>query len=147
MDDLERLCRSCGMCCDGTLFKGVRLLPTEVEHARRLHLPVVDEGPGFTLPCPSWQAGACATYEDRPSACRSFICRLYERHRAEGGPIEARLVAVARVRELLGMLEARGLGPARHGERSIDMTGPDAGLVMTAFTELMNRIEEDFRRA
>jgi hypothetical protein len=35
-----------------------------------------------------------------------------ERHRREGGPIEQRLVAVRRVRKLMGYLEASGMTAA-----------------------------------
>jgi hypothetical protein len=57
----------------------------------------------------------CSIYRDRPRACRRFVCRLHERHRREGGPIEARLVAVRRVRELISDLEASRLTAADFG--------------------------------
>jgi len=49
---------------------------------------------------------ACAIYDDRPDACRAFVCILHEQHRREGGPLEARLATVHRARSLLARVEA-----------------------------------------
>jgi hypothetical protein len=68
-------------------------------------------------------------YADRPRSCRAFACRLYERHAREGGPIQVRLDAVRRVRELLALLDAGGLTRAE------------------LVAELERRVEEDFARA
>jgi Fe-S-cluster containining protein len=118
-DELAMLCQSCGLCCDGSLFGRVRLEAEEVEPARKRRLRVLDSGKGFEQAC-SALAGLegesgrriCSIYSARPRACRTFVCRLHERHRREGGPIEPRLVAVRRVRELVGYLEASGMTAA-----------------------------------
>src|SRR5215472_16937799 len=105
--DLERLCQSCGLCCDGSLFGRVGLAPGEVEGARRRGLRVVPSGGSLEQPCAALEASAsgrrrtCSIYDERPQSCRAFACRLYERHRLEGGPLEERLAVVRRVRELL----------------------------------------------
>ena len=118
-DDLAMLCQSCGLCCDGSLFGRVRLEPEEVEPARKRRLRVLDSGKGFQQGCSALAAlegergrRICSIYPARPRACRRFVCRLYERHRREGGPIEERLVAVRRVRKLMGYLEASGMTAA-----------------------------------
>ena len=115
--------------------------------ARKNRLHIVRGGEGFEQPCASLEtAGAggpcrCAIYAERSQSCRRFTCRLYERHRTEGGPIEPRLAAVRRVRELVASLEAGGLTPADfEGDGS---THPAAA----AFAELMQRLGEDFARA
>jgi len=118
-DDLAMLCQSCGLCCDGSLFGRVGLEPEEVEPARKMRLRVLDGGKGFEQACSALaplegERGRriCSIYPARPRACCRFVCRLYERHRREGGPIEQRLVAVRRGRELVAYLEASGMTAA-----------------------------------
>ncbi|HEY1956480.1 MAG TPA: hypothetical protein VGH28_12735 [Polyangiaceae bacterium] len=98
--DLEALCRSCGLCCDGSLFGRVPLEPGEVDCAKKNRLRVIPSGASFEQPCRAF-AGTCRVYDERPRACHAFECRLYDRHRREGGPLEARLASVRRARELL----------------------------------------------
>jgi hypothetical protein len=86
-------------------------------------------------------ARTCAIYDERPVACRRFVCRLYDRHRREGGPLAPRLAAVRRVRELVGSLEAAGLEPADFE------AGRPASVARETYEELMQRLEEDFARA
>jgi hypothetical protein len=91
----------------------------------------------------------CGIYEDRPRSCRRFTCRLYERHRREGGPLEERLAVVRRLRELVACLEAAGFTPddfevARSSSESAD---PRVGTPMQAYLELTRSLENDFARA
>lgn len=130
MDDLTSVCRSCGLCCDGALFGRVSLQREEVDRARRKHLRVIESGKAFEQPCSALTGDrTCSIYDERPMACRSFACRLYDRHRREGGPLEPRLAAVRRVRELLAVVEGSRLEPT------------------PAWVELRRRLEEDFARA
>lgn len=104
MDELTTLCKSCGLCCDGSLFGRVDLTPEELPLARKNRLHVVNDR-AFEQPCAALGVGnACAIYDERPHACRRFTCRLYARHAREGGPLEPRLAIVRRARELLGRL-------------------------------------------
>jgi Fe-S-cluster containining protein len=152
-EDLEILCRSCGMCCDGSLFGRVDLEVEEAEAARRVRLRVVRDGRSFEQPCsalvplePDSAGGrVCAVYADRPRSCRRFVCRLYDRHRREGGPLEPRLQAVRRVRELVADLEARGLTPADFAGDVVP--APPNERAARLFSELTKRLEEDFARA
>jgi len=130
-DDLAKLCQSCGLCCDGSLFGRVGLEPEEIEPARKRRLRVIGRGTAFEQACsalvaaPGGEPGRriCSMYPDRPSACRRFVCRLHERHRREGGPIEARLIAVRRARELVSDLEAsRAMARDFGGERERRMS-------------------------
>jgi Fe-S-cluster containining protein len=145
-EDLARLCQSCGLCCDGSLFGRVALEPDEILVARKRRLRVLASGKGFEQPCAALAAlGAgesrtCSIYLDRPRSCRRFVCRLHERHRREGGPLEARLAPVRRVREILAYLEASGL-------TSQDFEGDDPPEASASLAELMRRLEEDFARA
>lgn len=144
--DLARLCRSCGLCCDGSLFGLVPLQPDEVDAARRHRLPVVGSGKGFAQRCTALETAdmagerGCAIYRERPRSCRQFTCRLYERHRAQAGPLKPRLAAVKRVRELVATLEATGLTPD-----DFDAGGGE-GPAVAAFAELTERLRDDFAR-
>src|SRR4051794_40492279 len=133
--ELEALCRSCGLCCDGSLFGRVTLEAEEVRGARALHLHVLERGNAFEQPCSALSTlddrCACSIYEGRPRACRAFTCRLYDRHRREGGPLEERLEAVRAVRALLQSLATTRDDEARR----------------SAIAELSERTEEDFARA
>jgi Fe-S-cluster containining protein len=135
--DLATLCQSCGLCCDGSLFGRVDLGPDEVEPMRKRRLRITDGGRTFEQPCAALTSGetavktdvrVCSIYDQRPSSCHRFVCRLYDRHEREGGPLEPRLAAVRRVRELVAALESHGLAPAE-------------------FAELTKRLEDDFARA
>lgn len=132
--ELTTLCQSCGLCCDGSLFGRVPLLPAEVPLARKHRLHVVESGSAMEQPCAALALDAenkrtCTAYEERPAACRTFDCALLARHRAEGGPLAPRLEAVRRVRVLLATVEASG-----------HRTGSD-------IDELVERIAVDFARA
>jgi uncharacterized protein len=73
------VCSFCGMCCDGTLFDWGKLRSDEVAHAEAIGLVVRrqrDGAPGFDQPCAQFQNGCCAVYEQAPSVCRSYECRL-----------------------------------------------------------------------
>jgi Fe-S-cluster containining protein len=149
--DLARLCQSCGLCCDGSLFGRVSLQPEEAEPARKLHLRVIASGKAFDQPCVALEADAgyrCSIYLERPLACRTFACRLYDRHRREGGPLEPRLASVRRVRELLAYLEASRPWPG-DDEDDVASAGPppEGDRPTEAFSELVKRLDEDFARA
>lgn len=83
--DGSALCLSCGLCCDGTLFKGAQTASDEFPRLRELGLPVFESHPGkfkFKLPCAMFD-GKCSIYEQgRPRICGVFECRLLENHLA-----------------------------------------------------------------
>jgi hypothetical protein len=114
-EELATLCQSCGLCCDGSLFGRVPLATEEALAARQRHLRVLANGTAFEQPCTALASpnGAderrvCSVYRDRPRACRGFVCRLHERHRREGGPLEPRIATVRRVRQLIADVRASG---------------------------------------
>jgi Fe-S-cluster containining protein len=151
--ELSRLCLSCGLCCDGSLFGRVDLRPEEVQSARRRGLRLLRGDESFEQPCSAFQARSgesrrCSIYDDRPHACRTFTCRLYGRHEREGGDIEARLGAVRRVRELVRTLEALRLDPRDfEGDRvRVRALGADASIASSAYAELVRSLEQDFAR-
>lgn len=77
--DEQKICVSCGICCDGTLFSHAVLRPGE-----RGHLPEKieqnsyseNENDYFRLPC-LYFAGKCTIYDRaRADVCGSYRCRL-----------------------------------------------------------------------
>lgn len=144
-NECSQLCTSCGLCCDGTLFQKVRLRPEEIESAKKIGLNVIQDK-GFTQPCVKYENACCQIYDSRPKACQTFRCRLLARHIAEGGPIEARLRVVRRVRGALKQLDAYGAQRLPNGDISFSAEGPDAFVAMNTVQELMQILEEDFTR-
>ena len=134
------------MCCDGSLFGRVPLAPAEMESARRNGLRIVGDG-AFEQPCAALVARSCSVYPERPLSCRRFVCRLHERHRTEGGPLEARLEAVRRVRELVAYLETSGWTRGDFQlKRPAALARAPGTRAAEAFAELARRLEEDFAR-
>ena len=80
--DAEALCRSCGMCCDGTLFSTVAISDGERQAIRALGMAVLetaDGRPRFQQPCIKLSGTSCAVYADRPVSCRAYRCRVLRR--------------------------------------------------------------------
>lgn len=94
------LCSRCALCCNGSLFGDVRLEGREVETAQKLHLPLVtkESRVSFRQPCPKLRADdTCSIYDERPQACRGFVCHTLSAYL--GGEIDLP-AAEARVRRL-----------------------------------------------
>jgi hypothetical protein len=95
----EDLCLSCGLCCDGSLFWAVPVAPGE-------DTPVPLDGEGrLRQPCACFN-GACTIYPDRPSACRSFDCRVLQTVRAGVRDEAWARAQIAAMRRLLAALDA-----------------------------------------
>ncbi len=76
---LTEICKACGMCCDGTLYLYVTLTDDEVSQLAKyeaLVLSTKHEQPTFAEPCVLHEAAGCSAYEDRPDACRRYLCTL-----------------------------------------------------------------------
>jgi hypothetical protein len=76
--DGSSLCLSCGLCCDGSLLRDVRVYPDERPAALGLRLTLIDDGTrlSFALPCPLFKDNRCSVYDERPRSCRAFRCGL-----------------------------------------------------------------------
>lgn len=75
----DALCRSCGLCCDGTLFTQVPLTSDEATRARALHLQVIprpDGAAALRQPCAALTPAGCTVYAERPGGCRRYRCML-----------------------------------------------------------------------
>lgn len=143
----SRICHSCGLCCNGTIFRRARLKPEEVESAKKNRLPVVESGETFDLPCPRFDSGSCTIYPERPQACQDFKCALLMRFHMGGTTVEEAVADVSRAKHLIAQLEAKGMDMSPEGNRSITSEGDDAYEVMALASELMHRMDRDFRRA
>ena len=77
----QGLCKACGFCCDGTLFKHVEL--SEHDAAKRqstISIKIYKGKQTIPQPCPAHNpADGCVVYADRPGNCRKFHCRLLKR--------------------------------------------------------------------
>lgn len=85
MEAGEELCRACGLCCDGSLFDGVKLEPgDDAGKLKALGLPVtVRRGKvmlaRFPQPCAALCADrTCRLYAHRPAQCRVFECGVFK---------------------------------------------------------------------
>lgn len=78
-----RLCLSCGLCCDGSLFAHAPLRQDEIVYAHECGLTVIggDSRPAIQLPCPRFgRDGRCEIFsQGRPAVCGQFRCHLLER--------------------------------------------------------------------
>jgi Fe-S-cluster containining protein len=147
----ESICLACGLCCDGTIFGDVKLVPGDDAAALRAHglrllRPVSKktvEGPGanptlrFQQPCTALNGCQCRIYDSRPGHCRDFECFLLKKveQRRVTRPQALRVIRAARtlsqkVRKLL-----RSLGDAeetaaladrfRRTSRRLERANPD----------------------
>jgi len=132
VESTEELCRACGLCCDGSLFDGVKLEPSDdAPKLKSFGLPIrVSRGKAavarFPQPCAALCADrTCRLYAHRPWQCRVFECGVLKD--AKAGRITfavaLRLVGQARrraerIRRLLRELgdtdELRALGERFH---------------------------------
>jgi hypothetical protein len=119
------LCRSCGLCCDGTLFGKVRLQPEDMHEPLRLAGIIVigDETESrFKLACTAHQHGCCQVYASRPSNCRGYQCRLlrrFTRGAVTWAEATVQIGRLRRLREQLGVEVERlqpGMGRASVAE-------------------------------
>lgn len=70
------LCLSCGLCCDGTMFRVVPLDEGESESLQASGAPVRFTFDGKLEQCCGALRGdkTCAVYSQRPRICRAFRC-------------------------------------------------------------------------
>jgi uncharacterized protein len=102
-----KLCLTCGLCCDGTLFKDVQLQPgddpaTLKNAGLRVTSPKLQlRSPCLRQPCAALGADCrCRVYRDRPTYCRQFECLLLKSVLAGRTEIPAalRIIRTARQR-------------------------------------------------
>lgn len=121
------LCLECGLCCDGTLFRQVRISVRLVTLG--IGVGTKSRADVMWLPCGKLNGRCCSIYEARPGGCRRFVCAL-------GTKLERREVsfdeAMVRVRDMQARLEvlrkALGVEPGalvlRAAREAIDGVAP-----------------------
>ena len=82
-----RLCLTCGMCCNGVLFRDVELQPgDDAKKLETLGLPLerLKTKSRFPQPCAALGGDCrCRIYDQRPQRCRQFDCALLQSAVAE----------------------------------------------------------------
>ena len=79
----QALCRSCGFCCDGTMFASVPLEAADLLaplQARGIEIQTNETKHSFMQPCSAYAGSCCQIYADRPSTCRKFRCELLKKY-------------------------------------------------------------------
>jgi Fe-S-cluster containining protein len=103
----DELCLSCGLCCDGTLFRDVELQPSD--DAAKLHVlglrmirsrrGEAAAHPKFPQPCSALCPDLkCRVYADRPARCRQFECALFKSVAAAPSELPAALKVIRQTR-------------------------------------------------
>ena len=143
---LSTLCLECGLCCDGTLFRRVKISAPERAELVALGIGVGEQKQHdvMWLPCGKLSGKCCGIYEARPGGCRRFVCALGERLvRNEVSLEEAREHVVEmqeRIATLREVFPPPGGEPVlRHARASIDSTTTK---VSQAQLEAFQRVEE-----
>ena len=103
----ENLCLSCGLCCNGVLFKDVELQVGD-DRKRLISIGLLLKDPSqrgsegrkrqkakFPQPCLALCTGnLCRAYEERPRRCREFECALLKKVLQEESELAAALRTV-----------------------------------------------------
>ncbi|MBI2949551.1 MAG: YkgJ family cysteine cluster protein [Verrucomicrobia bacterium] len=107
----ESLCLSCGLCCNGVLFKDVELREGDnAEQLESIGLPLerLKKKIRFPQPCAALCGdNRCRIYADRPVRCRQFECALLKEVNAGHVEMSAALRIVRTARERAGKVQRR----------------------------------------
>lgn len=74
----EKLCLSCGLCCNGVIFADVQLQRGDNAAKLRSLGVLKTNGKKFPQPCAMHDCCRCSIYADRPQYCRQFECLLLQ---------------------------------------------------------------------
>ena len=105
---LTELCRSCGLCCDGSLFGHVRLSSDEVLRLKALGIATFKNADGtlrLKQCCTALKGKDCGIYFSRPEACRKYVCDLGEAVTEEEIPLEEAMEIVLEAHRLIRKVE------------------------------------------
>ena len=105
---LQSLCRQCGLCCNGGLFRDVELQPADdVARLKALGLsPKTARGKTrLPQPCAAFGGFRCHVYDVRPGRCREFDCAVLKAVRDETLSMEAATRVIRQTLRLLGKVE------------------------------------------
>ena len=106
----EKLCLTCGLCCNGVIFADVQLQRGDNgERLKALGLPLArfrknqsEKGAAaqwkFPQPCAAFDGCHCRIYADRPKHCRAFDCALLKNVKADEVKVSAALRQIEKAR-------------------------------------------------
>lgn len=124
---LSELCLACGLCCDGSLFKHVRVTAAEREQLVPLGIAVAAKrGADFmALPCGKLDGRACTIYGARPGGCRRFVCAIGRRLEQKEAAGDEALRVVRELQARVARLAALwppppGVTPVQHARASLE---------------------------
>jgi hypothetical protein len=168
MNAIDRLCPSCGLCCDGSLFADVELqLGDDSGQLTQLGLAFAKKGRrklAFVQPCACFDGKHCKVYADRPRQCRLFECGVLKKTGAGNMSVESALKMISEAKTLADRVRAhlRAFGQRPDEEpmarcyseamsAPIDLSRDDDvgeryGQLMQAFGDLMELLEREFLR-
>jgi uncharacterized protein len=144
----ERLCLSCGLCCNGDIHNWTHLRFQEIAHLRALGIEVImlpEGGPAFYQPCALLDDQACTIYAQRPHACRDYECKLYRSLNSGEIDLEDAFQHTRRLRHLITGLRSHMLEvddglplerQARYQWSRLDPP-PEAASVLNELVELL----------
>ncbi len=108
----QDLCNTCGLCCDGTLFKTVTLKQNERVKALKAvsaKFTTKNKERHFLQPCVAHKNLICNVYNERPESCIMYKCKLLKQCLSNEIPMEKALKTVeeailhkTRVEEMIG---------------------------------------------
>jgi len=117
----EQLCLTCGLCCNGVLFKDVELQPgDDAARLAALGLPIRNPQSAsrkpklkFPQPCAALCGdNRCRIYKERPARCLQFECALFKSVAAGDTTVPAALrtirIARQRAEKVRSLLRALG---------------------------------------
>jgi len=106
-ESIQKMCAQCGLCCSGLLFVDVQLQDGQERNTLSelgVELEEHDQHSYLVQPCACLKGkNQCRIYQNRPSMCASFDCRLIQRFM--DGEIDATECS-ARIQEAVGHMEA-----------------------------------------
>lgn len=78
----QSLCRACGLCCDGTLFRFANIAPDEnIAELERIGITTIcDDGKKFVQPCAAFDKVCTIYHTARAKVCEKYLCKLLMRH-------------------------------------------------------------------
>jgi hypothetical protein len=159
-----QLCPSCGLCCNGVLFRDVELETGDnATRLRTLGLALARKGRKtfFQQPCACFDGQWCREYSERPARCRRFECGVLKRFQTGQLTEQAALTLISRARKHVDALRdvLQQLGDtnehlpltARYAQvasRPIELSDKQAvelrARLMTATHELMELLQREF---
>ena len=99
---MSDICLKCNLCCNGSLF--ARVPVTEEEQVRLpddVEFFLKDGNLRMRLPCSRLgEDGGCTVYEDRPTVCRTYFCKLAKKVGAGDVPRERALLVISEIKKI-----------------------------------------------